>query len=77
MSLEKDGLKAALMDAMDGNPETKEEAMGLMAGAIVNYFKNNLEVKIPAGGVIVSVTGGSGSAAKGDTNDTKISCEVS
>jgi len=57
MSLDKDGLKAVLLDAMSQNPTDKESAMDALAGALVDYITENLEVVIPAGTVL---TGGIG-----------------
>lgn len=68
-----------MMNAMSENPESKEEAMEMMAGAIVDYFVANLEVVIPAGSVL---TGGVGQYTPSKNGPTPpqtgtISCEVS
>ena len=73
MSLSKEGLKGALIEAMSGNPENKEDAMDAMAGAIVNYLKDNLEVKVPTGAVVTEATG----QVVATKNLTALDCEVS
>lgn len=77
MAMSKEVLKAALLDAMSTAPDNKEGAMDALAGAIVDFLNANLEVKIPIGGVIGGVTGGSGAPAVGLPNTSKISCEIS
>jgi len=79
MSLSAAGLKreiTAEMSNLDEN-STPDAAADAMAKAIIDYLKDNLEVKIPTSSCIVSVTGGSGAPALGATNLTKIDCEIS
>lgn len=66
-----------MLDAMINEPGDKDGAMDALAGAIVDFLNANLEVKIPIGGVIGNVTGGSGAPAIGLPNTSKISCEIS
>lgn len=79
MTITADGLKTEIesqMSSMDEN-SSPEDASQAMATAIINYLKDNLEVKIPVSEVIVSVVGGSGAPAVGAANITKIACEIS
>lgn len=73
MSLTRDGLKNAILTAMSGNPDNKDDALDAMAGAIVEYLKNNLEVKVPTGAVVTNATG----QVVVTRNVTTIDCEVS
>jgi len=57
MGISKDGLKSAMLTAMAGKPDNQDDAIELMAGAIVDYLKVNLEVKVPAGEVVTNATG--------------------
>lgn len=72
MALNKDGLKEAIITAMQDNPTSKDAGIEAMAGAIVDYLSDNLEVSIPASSVVTSVTG----QAVGNPNATSIACEV-
>lgn len=58
-------------------PGDQNAGLDALAAAISEYILSNLEVKIPKGGVITTVTGGSGAPALGVANPTPISCEVS
>ena len=64
------------MSSLDENSNADDAAQA-MAEAIIGYLKSNLEVKIPADEVIISVIGGSGAPAIGAANPTKIDCEIS
>lgn len=77
MSLSKDGLKQAIMDALDSAPDNKDDAMEALAGAIVDHIQNNLEVNIPSATIITTVSGGSGAPAVGIKNVDEITLEVS
>lgn len=84
MSLTKEGLATVIKKKMATIPIADAESPGdqnagldALAAAISEYIVDNLEVKIPAGGVITTVTGGSGALAVGINNPAPISCEIS
>jgi len=76
MALDKAELREMLIDKMGGKPDNKEDAFESLADALVEYFKNNLEVDIPVGAITGSVTGGSGAPAVGIPNKDPIKCTV-
>lgn len=73
MSINKNGLKNALLQSMSGNPTNKDDALDAMAEALVNYLKDNLEVKVPTGAFVTNATG----QVVATKNTTPLSCEVS
>jgi len=79
MAMTADGLKAAIQEEMESltSESTPDAAQTKMANAIINYIKQNMEVKIPTGSLIKTVSGGSGAPALGVANAAKIDCEVS
>jgi len=65
-------------DPVTGDPSTLlQETCDAIAESIVDHVVANQLVTIPAGAVIVSVTGGSGSPAVGVPNISPIPCDVS
>ncbi len=76
MSLDKNELQDLMLSKMSANPDNQSDAFEALADAIVEYIKSNLEVDIPRGAVIDTVTGGSGAPAVGITNIDKIACTV-
>jgi len=79
MAMTADGLKAAIQEEMESltSESSPDAAQSKMANAIINYIKENLEVKIPSGSLIETVSGGSGVAALGVANVDAVDCEVS
>ena len=69
-------LRDEMLSAMSSNPDNREDAFLALATAIAGHIKDNLEIDVPAGKVIGSVTGGSGTPAIGIVNPAKISCTV-
>ncbi len=73
MGISKDGLKAALVEALSSKPGSKDEALDAIAGAIVDYLRDNLEVKVPGGKYVTTVTG----QVTTLRSNAKVDCEVS
>ena len=74
-----DAIKAALIaTGIAVDDETVQELWRAIAAEIVSHYLMNAEVTvtIPAGTVLVSVTGGSGAPAVGTLNPSPISLTV-
>lgn len=76
MSLDKIILSDLMESEMSNNPKNQKDAFKNLAKAIVEHIVNNLEIDIPPGAVIKSVTGGSGAPAIGVPSSSKIRCTV-
>ena len=72
MALDRNELKAEILDKMKNNPENKDDFMENLADAIAGYLVDNLEVTLPPGSVVTTVTG----QAVATKNPTSIVCEV-
>ena len=71
---------AAAITASDASIEAKAAVKKVwedVGDAICDYIVANIEVKIPAGSVIIMVSGGSGAPAVGAPNASPIGCTVS
>jgi len=78
MSLSADGLKNKMQQKMEGlTSESSPDAAQLaMCDAIVEYIKENLDITVPSGSFIETVTGGSGAPALGVANVDEVDCGV-
>lgn len=75
MSLDKSGLQSELQSAFEGLGSTKTAAQAATAisNAVDTYVKTAVaQVTIPAGAVVINVTGGSGAPAVGVPNPAPI-----
>lgn len=70
---------AEIVTASDAPEAMKEQIKAMwesIGTAIVSHIVENIEIKIPSGSVIVSVSGGSGAPAVGTTNSSPIDATV-
>lgn len=76
MALNKTELRDMMISKMSNKPDNSPDAFENLADAFIEYILDNIEVEIPAGSIVGSVTGGSGAPAVGIPNNTSIKCRV-
>lgn len=72
MALDAAQLKSEMIKAMESTPDNRDEALGKLAETIVNHIKNNLEVVVPSGSFVTTVTG----QAVGTSNLLAVDCDL-